>query len=89
MKNIIRVVGSIFLILVGIFGSVYGLLTYINQINNMHICNSVNEVFNQTKDNICNKIPDILTIGIVFELIGTLIIIIGIIIIINTLKKRK
>ena len=75
--------------LVGLVGAVYGLLTYINQLNNMQICNSINDVLNQTKDNICNKIPDILTIGIVFELIGTLIIIIGIVLIINTLKKRK
>jgi hypothetical protein len=73
--------------LVGLIVAVYGLLTYINQLNNMQICNSVTNVLNQTKDNICNKIPDILTVGIVFELIGTLVIIIGIILIINTLKK--
>ena len=89
MKSTIKIVGSILLIIVGVAGVVYGLLTYINQLNNMQICNSINGVFNQSKVYICNKIPDILTIGIVFELIGTLIIIIGIIIIINTLKKRK
>ena len=53
--------------LVGLIGAVYGLLTYINQLNNMQICNSVTNVLNQTKDNICNKIPDILTIGIVLN----------------------
>ena len=75
--------------LVGMVGAGYGLLTYINQLNNMQICNSINGILNQSKAYICNKIPDILTIGIVFELIGTLIIIIGIVLIINTIKKRK
>ena len=89
MKSTLSIAVSIFLVIIGIVGVVYGLFTYINQLNNMQICNSINGVFNQSKGYICNKIPDILTIGIVFELIGTLIIIIGIIIIINTLKKRK
>jgi cell division protein FtsX len=75
--------------LVGMVGAGYGLLTYINQLNNMQICNSINGILNQSKAYICNKIPDILTIGIVFELIGTLIIIIGTVLIINTIKKRK
>ena len=48
--------------LVGLIGAVYGMLTYINQLNNMQICNSVTNALNQTKDNICNKIPDILTL---------------------------
>ena len=75
--------------LIGLIGAIYGLLTYINQLNNMQICNSITRVNNQSIGNICNKIPDILTIGIVFELIGTLIIIIGIALMINTLKKKK
>jgi mannose/fructose/N-acetylgalactosamine-specific phosphotransferase system component IIC len=75
--------------LIGLVGAIYGLLTYINQLDNMQICNSVIEVHNQTIGNICNKIPNILTIGIVFELTGTLSIIIGIALMINTLKKKK
>ncbi len=83
-----KILGGIFLMLFGLVGAGYGLFVYINQTKNIQLCNSLPGAFNQLNPNTCNKIPDFLTMGISFEAAGTLMIIIGIIIIVSGLKQK-
>ena len=83
-----KILGGIFLISFGLVGAGYGLFVYINQTKNIQICNSLPGAFNQLNPNTCNKIPDFLTLGISFEAVGTLMIIIGIIILVSGLKQK-
>lgn len=83
-----KILGGFFLILFGLVGAGYGLFVYINQTKNIQLCNSLPGAFNQLNPNTCNKIPDFLTMGISFEAVGTLIIIIGIIILVSGLKQK-
>ena len=84
-----KTVSGIVLIIFGTFGAGYGLFTYGSQLKNMQLCNSLPITFNQINAKICSKLPDVLTEGIIFELIGTLSLLIGIIIIVNIRKQKK
>lgn len=83
-----KILVGFFLILFGLVGAGYGLFVYIDQTKNIQLCNSLPGAFNQLNPNTCNKIPDFLTMGISFEAVGTLIIIIGIIILVSGLKQK-
>ena len=83
-----KILGGIFLILFGLVGAGYGLFVYINQTKNIRLCNSLPGAFNQLNPNTCNKIPDFLIMGISFEAVGTLMIIIGIIILVSGIKQK-
>jgi uncharacterized membrane protein YphA (DoxX/SURF4 family) len=84
-----KTVSGIVLIIFGVFGAAYGLFTYGSQLKNMQLCNSLPITFNQINVKICSKLPDVLTLGIIFELIGTLSLLIGIIIIVSVQKQKK
>jgi uncharacterized membrane protein YphA (DoxX/SURF4 family) len=84
-----KTVSGIVLIIFGVLGAGYGLFTYGSQLKNMQLCNSLPITVNQINVKICNKLPDVLTVGIIFELIGTLSLLIGIIIIATVQKQKK
>ena len=83
-----KILGGIFLILFGLVGAGYGLFVYINQAKNIQMCNSLPGAFNQLNPNTCNRIPDFLTLGISFEAVGTLLVIIGIVLLVSGLKQK-
>ncbi len=84
-----KIVGGISLILLGLGGAGYGLLFYYSQIKNIQLCNSLPGAFNQLSANACNKIPDYLITGIAFILIGTIMLIIGIVLIRSGQKQKS
>ncbi len=92
MKGTGKIFGGIFLITLGLGGAGYGLFAYTVQTKNIQLCNSIPGAFNQLNANVCNKIPDFLITGIAFESVGTLVLIIGVIVLISGKKqngKRK
>ncbi len=89
MRGTGKILGGIFLLILGLGGAGYGLFAYIVQTKNIQLCNSIPGAFNQLNTNVCNKIPDFLIMGIAFELVGTLVLIIGIILIVSGLKLNR
>jgi hypothetical protein len=83
-----KILGGLFLMLFGLIGAGYGLFVYSNQTKNIQLCNSLPGAFNQLNTNACNKIPDFLTMGISIEAIGTLMILIGIVLLVSGLKQK-
>ncbi len=83
-----KIVGGVSLILLGLGGAIYGLLFYYSQIKNIQLCNSLPDAFNQLNTNACNRIPDFLITGIIFVLVGTIMLIIGIILIRSGQKQK-
>lgn len=83
-----KILGGIFLIILGLGGASYGLFAYTVQTKNIQLCNSIPGAFNQLNTNVCNQISDFLITGIAFESVGTLVLIIGVILLISGRKQN-
>ena len=88
MAGTCKTLGGIFLIILGLGGAGYGLFAYTIQTKNIQLCNSIPGTFNELNSNFCNRIPDLLITGIAFESVGTLVLIIGIILIVSGRKQN-
>ena len=84
-----KIIFGICLTIFGVIGAIYGLIVYSNQTQNIQLCNSLPGAFNQAITNTCNKIPDYLTLGISFITVGTVLIIIGIMLLASKLKRTS
>ena len=84
-----KIIVGICLTIFGVIGVIYGLIVYSNQTQNIQLCNSLPGAFNQAITNTCNKIPDYLTLGISLITVGTVLIIIGIMLLASKLKHTS
>ncbi len=84
-----KIIVGICLTVFGVISAIYGLVIYSNQMQNIQLCNSLPGAFNQAITNACNRIPDYLTLGISFIAVGTLLIIIGIMLLASELRHRS
>jgi len=86
-----KIIGGIVLILFGICGIIFGVNVYNNQ-NFVHRCNSISGSTNQTNANTgltCINQSGISILSIVPIIIGTIILIIGIVFLTKGLKIKK